>query len=439
MNQEVSIELRNIGKIFRIYDRPRDRLKEAFSLGFKKFSTDFTALRDINLTIHKGDFVGIVGRNGAGKSTLLKILSHELTPTSGQLTVNGVVSLLQLGVGFNPEQTGRENAVFASKILGFSNDKIEEVLESTIKFADIGDFIDHPVKTYSAGMYSRLSFAVGINIDPDILIADEVLSVGDISFSQKCLRKMHEFKEKGKTVVLVTHDTNSVGVFCNRAIWLNDRTIYEQGDAKAVSENYKNYMLYDRLPKKHYTVNAGGNSKAAKPITIQIDNSISISSDSITWVDATQLPQIEDSRSTILEAALIDSETLQSAGAFKTSSTLYLMYRVQAHEDLSEPNFGYAVYDRNGVVALHSNNNICGKKLTALKAGEVVTVCFKIKLPPFNAGDYVFSISTGDRLEVLNRVHDLFPIEIINSTEKKDQKGYLLVTEEDFFLSRNSE
>jgi ABC-type polysaccharide/polyol phosphate transport system ATPase subunit len=160
---EIAIKLHSVHKVFRIYDHPSDRLKEAFSLRRKKFHTDFHALRNVSFDVRKGEFLGIVGKNGAGKSTLLKILSRELTPTSGTVEINGKVSLLQLGVGFDPELTGIENARFASKLLGYSDEEIDEMLDEIIAFADIGEFIYHPVKTYSSGMYSRLSFAVGIN------------------------------------------------------------------------------------------------------------------------------------------------------------------------------------------------------------------------------------------------------------------------------------
>ena len=250
---DFALQVEKLGKVFRIYDKPSDRLKETFSFGRKNYHTDFPALRNISFHVKKGEFLGIVGRNGAGKSTLLKILSGELTPSEGTVTIDGNVSLLQLGVGFDLELSGIENARFASKLLGYSNREIDRMLKDIIEFADIGDFIYHPVKTYSSGMYSRLSFAVGVNINPDILIADEVLAVGDLRFAQKCLRKMREFKDKGKTIVLVTHDTSTVNIFCDTAIWLKDGELFQSGDAQSVAKDYTNYMLYDKLPYQRNT------------------------------------------------------------------------------------------------------------------------------------------------------------------------------------------
>src|ERR1700730_35329 len=251
---EIAIKVENVTKVFRIYDHPGDRLKEAFSLTRKKFRTDFAALRNVSFEVKKGEFLGIVGKNGAGKSTLLRILSRELSPTSGTVVINGKVSLLQLGVGFDPELTGIENARFASKLLGYSDQQTERMMQDIISFADIGEFIHHPVRTYSSGMYSRLSFAVGINIDPDILIADEVLSVGDMRFSQKCLRKMREFKEQGKTVIFVSHDIQAVNLFCDSAMWIMEGEVFLCGSPKQVTTSFQNYMLYDKLPAEYHSV-----------------------------------------------------------------------------------------------------------------------------------------------------------------------------------------
>lgn len=248
---DIAISVENVSKVFRIYDHPGDRLREAFSFKREKRHTDFQALKNVNFEVNRGCFLGIVGRNGAGKSTLLKILSRELTPTAGKVRINGKVSLLQLGVGFDSDLTGIDNARFASKLLGYSDNEVDGMMEDIIAFADIGEFIYHPVKTYSSGMYSRLSFAVGINVDPDILIADEVLSVGDMRFSQKCLRKMREIKQQGKTVIFVSHDIRSVNMFCDVAMWIKDGEIFMHGDPKRVTTSFQNYMLFDKIPDEY--------------------------------------------------------------------------------------------------------------------------------------------------------------------------------------------
>ncbi|EDX72396.1 ABC transporter, ATP-binding protein [Coleofasciculus chthonoplastes PCC 7420] len=218
---EIAISLKNISKCFKRYHHPIDRLKEILLPG-KSRADQFWALRDINLEIPKGQTFGIVGSNGSGKSTLLQIIAGTLTPTSGEVVVNGRISaLLELGSGFNPEFTGRQNVFFNGRLLGLSQKEIEDKFDPITSFADIGDFIDQPVKTYSSGMYVRLAFAVAINVDPDILIVDEALSVGDAKFQLKCFLKLKKLQEKGVTVLFVSHDSNSIKRYCQKAMLLN--------------------------------------------------------------------------------------------------------------------------------------------------------------------------------------------------------------------------
>lgn len=250
---EVAVEVKNLSKIYRLYDSPTHRLKEAFHPLRKKYHTDFYALADISLRIEKGSTVGIVGHNGAGKSTLLKILTGVLTPSAGSYVVNGKVSsLLELGTGFNPELSGMDNVYFNGAVLGLSHREIDNKLEDILSFADIGEFIHQPVKTYSSGMYVRLAFAVAVQVDPDILIVDEALSVGDVRFQQKCFRRMRRFQEHGKTVIFVTHDSGAVSTFCDGACWLKNGRIFYQGKADTVIKKYMSYMSYGME-----TVNAG--------------------------------------------------------------------------------------------------------------------------------------------------------------------------------------
>lgn len=193
----IAIKIENLSKIYKLYDKPIDRLKEALSISRKKRHKDYYALNDINLEIKKGEIVGIVGTNGSGKSTILKIITGVLTPTTGTINIDGKISaLLELGAGFNPEYTGIENIYLNGTMLGYSKEEMETKIPKIIEFADIGDFIYQPVKTYSSGMFARLAFAVSINVDPDILIVDEALSVGDTRFQKKCYRKMEEFKKQ---------------------------------------------------------------------------------------------------------------------------------------------------------------------------------------------------------------------------------------------------
>ena len=243
-NNDIVISTKNLSKVYKLYKNPKDRLKEALSLSGKIYHKDFYALKDINLEIKRGEVIGIVGKNGSGKSTLLKILSRVLTQTSGEFMVKGKVSsLLELGSGFNPELTGLENVYFYGTILGFSEEKIKDKLQEILDFADIGDFIYQPLKTYSSGMKSRLAFSVAINVDPDILILDEVLAVGDELFRRKCYARMEGFFKGQKTVLFVSHSVSDINQLCTRAILIDKGEAIFEGLAKLVTTQYERYLF----------------------------------------------------------------------------------------------------------------------------------------------------------------------------------------------------
>jgi ABC-type polysaccharide/polyol phosphate transport system ATPase subunit len=234
------ISVQNVSKLYRIYDRPSDRLKEILLRGRRKYHRDFWALEEINLEVKTGEMVGIVGRNGAGKTTLLQIIAGILQPTQGDVRVEGrVTALLELGSGFNPEYTGRENILLSGQILGFSEAEMRRRLEVIAQFAELEAFLDQPVKTYSSGMLMRLAFASAIHVDPDVLIVDEALSVGDVYFQRKSLDRMEYFRETGKTVLFVSHDPRLVQRFCNRALWLECGRAVMSGPAREVATAYE--------------------------------------------------------------------------------------------------------------------------------------------------------------------------------------------------------
>lgn len=240
---EYSIEVNNISKVYKLYDKPSDRIKEALLPGKKSYHKDFYALRNLDFKIKPGETVGFVGKNGSGKSTLLKILTEVLSPTSGEIKINGKVSaLLELGAGFNGEYTGMENIYLNGTILGYSKEEMDAKVDDIVKFADIGEYINQPVKTYSSGMFVRLAFAVAINVEPDILIVDEALAVGDVRFQLKCMDKFLEFKEKGITILYVSHDVNSIKRFCTRAIWINEGNMEADGDVDTITDKYLDYL-----------------------------------------------------------------------------------------------------------------------------------------------------------------------------------------------------
>lgn len=242
---EPIVIIEDLIKTYRIYEKPIDRLKEAL-FPFKKIrSKQFDALNGISFEVQKGDAVGILGKNGSGKSTLLKIITGVLNPTTGNVKVNGrISSILELGTGFNMEFTGIQNIYLNGTIFGYSHEEIESRLDEIISFADIGDFIYQPVKIYSSGMFARLAFAVAINVDPDILIIDEALAVGDTRFQIKCIDKLKDLKEKGTTILFVSHATEQVKRFCNKAIWLKDGKIETMGESSEIADMYEDFMKF---------------------------------------------------------------------------------------------------------------------------------------------------------------------------------------------------
>ena len=243
MSGAATIRLQGVSKYYKLYDSPRDRLKEALHPLGKVYHRDFYALRDINLEVKSGEILGVVGRNGCGKSTLLKLICRVLTPSSGTLQVTGQISaLLELGAGFNPEFTGLQNIYFLGTIIGMQRDDVQARLNDIIAFADIGQFIHQPLKTYSSGMKARLGFAVAAHIDPDILVIDEVLAVGDDLFKRKCYSKMEEFFGDGKTVIYVSHDTNSINRLCTRAILLDNGEIILDSDSATATKFYLKFL-----------------------------------------------------------------------------------------------------------------------------------------------------------------------------------------------------
>ncbi|CAI3633684.1 lipopolysaccharide transport system ATP-binding protein [Clostridium neonatale] len=248
---KIAIKVEKLVKIYRLYDRPIDRMKEALSFSRKKYSKEHYALNNISFEIKKGETVGILGSNGSGKSTILKIITGVLTQTSGDVTVNGKISaLLELGAGFNPEYTGLENIYLNGTMMGYSREQMKKKVNSILEFADIGEFIYQPVKTYSSGMFARLAFAVAINVEPEILIVDEALSVGDTRFQIKCMNRMKQMMEGGTTVLFVSHDTNAIRRFCTKAIWLNKGEMMKMGDVNQIADEYLDFLKFNESMEK---------------------------------------------------------------------------------------------------------------------------------------------------------------------------------------------
>lgn len=243
MNDDIAIKIEGLTKVYKIFDRPIDRVKEALHPFHKRYSKDFYALNDVSFEIKKGETVGIIGKNGAGKSTLLKIITGVLTPTSGSVEVNGrIASLLELGAGFNPEMTGIENIYMNGSVMGYGKKEMDEKIDAIIDFADIGDFIHQPVKMYSSGMFARLAFAMNSTLEPDVLIVDEALAVGDMAFQNKCIFRLKTLRQKGITILFVAHDVSMTKALCSRCLYLKAGTVIADGKPDIVCDMYQNDM-----------------------------------------------------------------------------------------------------------------------------------------------------------------------------------------------------
>jgi len=427
------ITVDGLKKIYDIYDNPADRLKEIFSLRRKKYSSQFTALSDINFSIEQGEFIGIVGRNGAGKSTLLKILSGQLTPTSGTVKVDGTISLLQLGVGFNKELSGIDNIRFTSRLLGHKTAKIDEIVNEAIEFADIGEFIHHPVKTYSSGMYSRLAFAIGITTNPDILIVDEVLSVGDMQFASKCLSKMHDLKKSGKTVIIVTHDVEKVAVFCDRAIWLKDTRIEAIGTARDVIEQYRDYMWMGKKAEQT------AEFKPSKKITDkkETNNLHTENQDFLTreieWHDLSGFATIQNDTAIITHAAVYNSNSDKTSSTFERGDSVLIYLKITSSVDISDISPGWVLTDKKGLVAIHSGSNFFHKKIEHIKNNKDVLCCFEFIMPPLRNSEYIFSFGLRKGDSIIFKVNNVFPIQIIGDDINSQQGGYVILEKSNFY------
>ena len=384
------IRISNITKRYRIFPTPLDRLRDAF--GWQSNYKEFNALDNVSFDVMPGEFWGIVGKNGSGKSTLLKIIAGQLQPTIGSIELQGRVTLLQLGLGFDPELTGLEN-IKHSRMLQNLTDDSEDIIEFVKEFSELGDFINYPVKTYSSGMHSRLGFATAVAGDPDILIADEVLAVGDMNFSQKCLAKMREFKERGKTVILVTHDMNAVKSFCDHAVWVNEGRLITLGPAKLVADDFRNFMLYGVIS------NLGDQEDQKKNELLVADSEeseqdIHSSKSASDWVTpnparrsvSTGIVKIERYR-------FVDQYTHEVVSTWVPGKTLEFQIKFQALEQCLLHSFGFTLHHQNGLIALHLNSEFFGGKPFETKEGLSYEAIFSFDAPHLASGDY--SISYG--------------------------------------------
>jgi ABC-type polysaccharide/polyol phosphate transport system ATPase subunit len=371
---EVAISVRGVGKMYRIYDRPQDRLKQMllWRLG-RNYGREFWALRDVSFEVKKGETVGIIGRNGSGKSTLLQIIAGTLAPSEGEVRVNGrVAALLELGSGFNPEFTGRENVFLNGAILGISREEMEQRFDDIAAFADIGEFIDQPVKLYSSGMYARLAFAIGIHLNPDIFIIDEALSVGDIFFQSRCVRKLDEYRNTGGTVLFVTHDTYAVERICTRSIVLNKgHKIFEGPNADAINTYYKLERGLD-APPPH---------RVAETPLVQIG----------TGVVELRRDHVTGDGSLYIEALSILDQFGNPTTTFQVGDWMTVRVLIQARRDLEPFDFGVGIRDRAGVLIGGAHTFYRRAPCGPLRAGQqqVLTAQIRLSIMP---GEYLLLV-----------------------------------------------
>lgn len=408
MNTNLAIQVKDISKTYSLYARPQDRFKEAVGLRHKSYHDDFYALHNITFEVKKGETVGIIGINGSGKSTLLKMITGVLNPSSGSITVHGRVSaLLELGAGFNQEYTGLENIYLNGRMMGYNRKEMQEKVNTIIEFAEIGDFINQPVKTYSSGMFARLAFAVSINVEPDILIVDEALSVGDLFFQNKCFKKFEELRSKGVTILFVSHDISSVRQMCSRVLWIEKgrQMIFSQSDIvcdtymdkkrlemnKQMDSGETNEFLY--LPK-----NIAGPKIVFPALTYK--NS-AIKTDKLEIISV-YLQGIDHKITNRME---VDNEY-----SFHVAARL--------NEDMDRLIFGVVAENEKGIPLYDLNNYINEGKVIRGAKNEVIEAVFSFKLPRIMKGTYIISAAvaqgTQEKHAMLTWLHGVLSVEVIN-------------------------
>jgi lipopolysaccharide transport system ATP-binding protein len=371
MGEEVVIKLKNVSKCFKRYARPVDRLKEILLPG-KTYAQEFWALRDVSFEVMKGETMGIIGRNGAGKSTLLQMICGTLTATSGEVQVNGrVAALLELGAGFNPEFTGRENVYMNGAIMGLSKQNVDERFDRVATFADIGDFIDQPVKTYSSGMYIRLAFASAIHVDPDILIVDEALSVGDMFFQAKCMARMKQMMDTGVTVLFVSHDSGSVKSLCRQAILLNHGQLVSWGPSDQVVENYFSM----KVESEQSVIKSDKQSKdlIKQKKIIKLDDGLlekqSFFVENTAFQKRASFQRIQNGKANFVNIQLLNDQG-EEVSLVDYEEDVTLRMSIEIYEDIEELAFGYHIRDKNGTDIVYSDSVIEEKNLYDVKQGE---------------------------------------------------------------------
>lgn len=409
MSSDVVIKIENLSKNYHIYDKPQDRLKQSiyprvqrlFGMTPRQYCHEFHALEDVSLEVRRGETVGIIGKNGSGKSTLLQIICGTLQPTSGRVETSGrIAALLELGSGFNPEFTGRDNVYMYAAILGLSEKEVEQRYDSILEFADIGEFIEQPTKTYSSGMVVRLAFAVIAHVDADILIIDEALSVGDAFFVQKCMRFLRNFMETG-TVLFVSHDTSSVLSLCETAVWLEQGVVQSIGEPKALTERYLE-KLYESVQgessvqKNGKTPQIEHSEKPVRDMRLDFINQTQLRNDVELFSFSPDAPGFGKGGANITNVQFLDAAN-NALSWVVGGEEVKLVVHFMAKNVLESLVVGFQVKDRLGQV-IFSDNTYLSYLANPIGAvsGECFKVCFDFIMPIMPVGDYTVTVAIAD-------------------------------------------
>lgn len=406
---DFAIRVNNVSKMYKLYDKPIDRLKESLGLSKKKNYVEHYALKNVSFDVKKGETIGIIGTNGSGKSTILKIITGVLNPTDGNVEINGRISaLLELGAGFNMEYTGIENVYLNGTMIGFTKEEIDEKLDAILEFAEIGEFVHQPVKTYSSGMFVRLAFAVAININPEILIVDEALSVGDVFFQNKCYHKFEEFKEQGKTILFVSHDLSSISKYCDRVILLNKGDKVAEGEAGTIIDLYKK-VLVDQLDEDNGVRNADEKSE----LSSQKGNSVVWKSN---YVLNPQCQEYGDKLVTIEDFAVMDDSDVYTSTLVK-GEKFKIKVKIRANQDVEDPIVAFTIRDLRGTDITGTNTMYEKANIGKMKKGEERIITFTQNLD-IQGGQYLLSLGCTrfeqDDFLVYHRFYNVCSIAIIS-------------------------
>ena len=406
--EEIAIAVENVNKIYKLYDRPRDRMFEALGLSKQKKYHEKYALSNVSFHVKKGECVGIIGTNGSGKSTILKIITGVLNQTSGNVSVQGRISaLLELGAGFNMEYTGIENIYLNGTMNGFSEEEIDARMQDILDFADIGDYVKQPVKTYSSGMFVRLAFSVGINIDPEILIVDEALSVGDVFFQAKCYHKFEEFKEMGKTIIFVSHDLSSIAKYCDRVILLDQGVKLGEGTPKEMIDDFKRVLVGQYQTPEEKSANKS--LLEDEELQEAVRKKEKKQEDTKTLEYGTQQAKIE-------EIYLTDDNGTRTNAIIK-GMNFGIHMRVRFYDDIPAPIFAFTVKNVKGTEITGTNTMFEKAFLEPVKAGTEKEITFKQKMS-LQGGDYLLSFGVtgydGNDFQVYHRLYDALDVTVIS-------------------------